>query len=221
MFSVTDLFLMWAVMASVQLAATISPGPAFVISVRNALVYSRRVGVYTALGLALGVGMHVVLVLVGLAVLISNSVFLFTAIKYIGAAYLIYIGMKALFSAPKTPVNGDILEDKGGSSERFLPCERMISARKALGIGFLTNALNPKAVIFFTAVFTQFIGPETPFFMLVVYGVTSMVIEFGWFAAVSIVLTNASVKRRFMRIMGKIERACGGLMVLLGVRLAL
>ncbi len=208
---------MWLVMASVQLAATISPGPAFVISVRNAMVYSRRVGVFTALGLALGVGMHVIFVLVGLSVLIANSVFLFTAIKYIGAAYLIYIGMKALFSAPKDRSQSDTVQNVEAENQ----AREMISGRKAVMVGFLTNALNPKAVVFFTAVFTQFISPETPFFMLVLYGLTSIIIEFGWFAMMAVILTNAHVKRRFMRFMGKIERACGGLMVLLGVRLAL
>jgi len=125
--------------------------------------------------------------------------------------------MKALFSAPKDRSQSDTVQNVEAEDQ----ARKMISGRKAITVGFLTNALNPKAVIFFTAVFTQFISPETPFFMLVLYGLTSIIIEFGWFAMMAVILTNAHVKRRFMRFMGKIERACGGLMVLLGIRLAL
>lgn len=211
-----ELFLQWALLASVQLAATMSPGPAFVVSVRNSMAHSRSVGVFTSLGLALGVGAHVVFVLVGISLIISQSVILFSIVKYTGAAYLCYVGIKAIFFSKKRGQESEIENiDQGAKPSRTM------SVRQAVVNGFLTNLLNPKAVVFFTAVYTQFIGVDTPLSIHLLYGVTSIVIEFLWFAGVAIVLTNPRVKRKFMSVMHWVERSCGGLMIALGVKLAL
>lgn len=210
------LFLSWLVFAGVQLAASMSPGPAFAMALRNALRYGRRAGIFMAFGLGVGVGFHVVLVLCGLAYLISKSVFVFSLIKYAGAAYLFYIGIKALKTKKHS---GGGLED-AASDEAHIVREG-ISDWKAFTCGVLTNALNPKAVVFFTAVFTQFIGVGTPVFVHVLYGVTSVSIEVLWFSGVAIVLGDARVKSRFMAVVHWIERSCGGLMIALGIKLAL
>ncbi len=201
-------------MASIQLAATMSPGPAFVVAVRNALSYGRQIGVYTALGLALGVGAHIGFVLAGIAVLIAQSLFLFEVIRYAGAAYLVYIGVKTIIASYHQSQRAVI--DDTMSTEL-----KEVSVFKAMMVGFLTNLLNPKAVIFFTAIFSQFIGPETAFATQVLYGVTSIVIEFLWFTGVTIVLTNAVIQSRFMAFMHWVDRVCGGLMIGLGIKLAL
>lgn len=211
-----ELFLQWALLASVQLAATMSPGPAFVVSVRNSMAHSRSVGVFTSLGLALGVGAHVVFVLVGISLVISQSVILFSIVKYAGAAYLCYVGIKAIFFSKKRGQESEI-----ENIDTDIKRSSTMSVRQAVVNGFLTNLLNPKAVVFFTAVYTQFIGVDTPLSIHLLYGVTSIVIEFLWFAGVAIVLTNPRVKRKFMSVMHWVERSCGGLMIALGVKLAL
>lgn len=208
-----EFFFKWMVMASVQLAATMSPGPAFVVSVRNALVYDRRAGILTAVGLALGVGAHVVFVLLGIAFIIAQSVYLYAVIKYAGAAYLIYIGIKSL--------RARVRKTETPQSENHESKRVYISSFQAFKIGFLTNLLNPKAVVFFTAVYTQFIDIHTPLSIHLLYGFTSIAIEFLWFAGVAIVLTNPRIKQKFMGMVHWIERGCGGLMIALGVKLAL
>ncbi|MCL4678379.1 MAG: LysE family translocator [Alphaproteobacteria bacterium] len=205
------LFFHWLLMASVQAAATISPGPAFVVAVRNAMAYDRRTGIFTAFGLGLGVAVHVLVVLCGLAVLLQHYTFVFDFIRYAGAAYLIYIGAKALMTRAKP---------KAVSTDSVAPERVGISARKAVSIGFLTNLLNPKAVVFFTAVFTQFIGPGTPIAVMALYGATSVVIEIAWFSGVAVVLTDRRIKERFMGAVHWVERTCGGLMIGLGIKLA-
>lgn len=209
----SEIFIAWLLFAAVQLAATMSPGPAFAVAVRNAMAYGRRGGVFTALGFGVGIGVHVVFVLCGLAVILSQSVVVFNVIKYVGAAYLIYIGAKALMM--KKAKSDHALENV--SDKRL----ETISAFKAFQIGFWTNVLNPKAVVFFSAVFTQFIQPGSPVEILVLYGATSIFIEMAWFSGLSVVLTTPKVKAVFVSIGHWIERACGGLLVLLGVRLAL
>lgn len=209
------LFFAWLMMASVQLAATMSPGPAFVVSTRNAVGYGRMVGVFTALGLAIGVGAHVVFVLMGVSFIIAQSAMLYTIIRYVGAAYLFYIGIKAILHARK-PVVSEVAEMDVAPSKKT-----QMSLRKAVTVGFLTNLLNPKAVLFFTAVYSQFVTPETPIFVHGLYGMTSVVIEFLWFTGVALILTHAAVKQKFDRCIQWVERVCGGLMVGLGLKLAL
>lgn len=207
-------FLTWLAFTAVQIAATISPGPAFVMCVRNSLTYNRPVGIATAIGLGLGVAAHVTAVLLGLSALMAESVVLYNIIKYAGAAYLIYIGVKGIL-AKKQNIATQPLSDAG------LEPLRAMSLGKAVQTGFLTNLLNPKAVVFFTAIFTQFLHAETPGFMLVSYGMTSILVEMGWFSMVAVILTNPLIKQRFMGVSHWIERVCGGLMIALGVRLAL
>lgn len=209
-----EFFLQWVLMASVQGAATISPGPAFVVAVRNAMAYDRRAGIFTAFGLGLGVGVHVLVVLCGLAVLLQHYTFLFDFIRYAGAAYLIYIGGKAIFTKRKQASSSE------AAVEAAPQTRSSISGRKALSIGFFTNLLNPKAVIFFTAVFTQFIGPGTPLSVMALYGLTSVVIEILWFSGVAVVLTDRRIKERFLGAVHWVERTCGGLMIGLGLKLA-
>jgi len=209
-----EFFLKWLLMASVQAAATISPGPAFVVAVRNAMAYDRRAGIFTAFGLGLGVAVHVLVVLCGLAVLLQHYTFLFDVIRYAGAAYLIYIGGKAIFTKRKQAPSGEAAVEAAPQARETL------SGRKALSIGFFTNLLNPKAVIFFTAVFTQFIGPGTPLSVMALYGLTSVVIEIAWFSGVAVVLTDRRIKERFLGAVHWVERTCGGLMIGLGLKLA-
>lgn len=205
-------FAAWFLLACTQLAATMSPGPAFVICVRNSIAYDRRVGIMTSLGLAFGVAAHVVFVLCGISYLIQESVIAYNLIKYVGAAYLVYVGIKSIYAKKREDVP---------DQEEIVKSKNMISSWAALRIGFLTNLLNPKAVLFFTAVYSQFIDQHTPLLVHAIYGVTSAAIEFLWFVGVAIVLTNPDVKKKFMRIVHIIERGCGGLMIALGLKLAL
>lgn len=208
-----EFIMLWLVFASINLAATISPGPAFVITLRNAMAYDRKTGIFTAIGLGLGVAIHAIFALAGIAVILAQSVFIFNVIKYIGATYLIYIGIKAL--------QANKHNNKAVNAQKQSNGKTNISTYKALQIGFLTNVLNPKALVFFPAFYMQFISSETSLTWLTAFGITSILTEIIWFSLVTIVLTNPHIKARFMRIAHWIERICGGLLLALGVRLAL
>lgn len=207
-----DFFLKWLLYASVNATATISPGPAFAMTLRNAIAYDRRTALLTVLGLGLGVGAHMLLVLGGLAVVLSQSILLFNIIKYGGAAYLVYIGFKALRSKKRTADTSTDIQPKATDS---------LSVFHAIRMGFLTNLLNPKAVIFFTAIITQFVDPDAGLGTLVLYGLTSVGLEIIWFSMLVLFLTHTKIKARFMSISHWIERLCGGLLIALGIRLAL
>jgi RhtB (resistance to homoserine/threonine) family protein len=199
----------WLIVFAMCLVAMMSPGPDFVMAVRNSLVYSRKSGIFTAFGFASGVCIHVAYCIVGIAAVISQSILAFNILKYIGAAYLVYVGWGALRSKGfSNSVNG---------TEQA----RDITPLKAWSMGFVTNVFNPKATMFFLALFTQVIDTHTPFSVQILYGITAVVLNVLWFSFVAIVLTHKPIKEKFLSFSKWIDRICGGLMIALGLKLAL
>lgn len=200
----------WLLLISIFTMALASPGPDFVIAVRNSILHSRKVGLFTALGFALGVCIHVTYTLFGIAALIAQSALLFSIIKYAGAAYLFYIGVKAIRSKGFQ----ENLSNTKTTTKTMTPLH-------ALWSGFLTNALNPKATLFFMAIFSQFIGPETSVAAQLTYAGTCVVMTGVWFSIVAVVLTNPKIKSTFLRFTKWIDRVCGCLLIALGIKLVL
>ncbi len=122
---------------AVGLLAAMSPGPDFAVVTKNSLFGSRRAGLFTAIGVGLGIFLHVAYSLVGIGLIISQSIALFSIIKYIGAAYLFYLGYQLLRA--KRAEDGVIETNVGATTSPW----------RALREGFLTNAFNPKATLFF------------------------------------------------------------------------
>jgi RhtB (resistance to homoserine/threonine) family protein len=199
----------WVTVLVIGCLAVISPGPNLAIILRNSLVYSRRAGVYTALGLAAGNLIHATYCLIGIGVIITQSILLFNTVKYLGAAYLIYIGIKSLQAQKHT------------DTPTTQPVARAMSRTVAVRTGFLTNLLNPKVTLFFLALFTQIIRPATPLPAQVVYGLTMVELEFGWFALVAVLISQSAIKDRFLAISHWIERTTGVVLIALGIRVAL
>ncbi len=202
--SLTD----WLMIFVIGCLAVTSPGPNLAITLRNSLVYSRQAGVYTAVGLAAGNCFHATYCLIGIGVIISKSILLFNALKWLGAGYLIYIGIKSL-QAKKHVGNVVITQHT-----------QDISHLAAVRMGFLTNLLNPKVTLFFLALFTQIIRPATPLSAQVVYGLTMIGLEFTWFALVAILISQRSIKKLLLSVSHWIERIMGIVLIALGVRLA-
>lgn len=163
----------------IHLFAVMSPGPDFAMVSRNSLIYSRKIAIYTALGIALGISIHVAYCILGLGLVISQSILLFNLIKYVGAGYLIYIGYKSIRSKP--------VDTTEAAVERATVD---ISKSHAVWGGFLTNVLNPKATLFFLALFTQVMDPNTPKSIQLLYGIEMMIITFVWFAFIALLFSN-------------------------------
>ncbi|MEX2210030.1 MAG: LysE family transporter [Patescibacteria group bacterium] len=203
-----DLLGIFLTVALVHLLAVMSPGPDFVMLTGNTVRYSRRTGVLTAAGLGLGILVHVTYSLVGIGLLVSQSILLFTIIKYVGAAYLVYIGYKALRSE---------------SSKRAVArksARKDISPRRAIGMGFITNVTNPKATLFFLSLFSVVISPGTPFWLKAVMSIEMSLVTFAWFALVAVVISHRLVAKRLDSVQHIVERAIGGVLILLGLRIA-
>lgn len=199
--------------AGIHLLAVMSPGPDFAMVIRNSLVHSRKTGLLAAVGLALGNTLHVIYSLLGIGLIISQSVLLFTFIKWLGAAYLIYIGVKSLLAKKHTES-----ETESSTLER---ADTNLTPLQAVRMGFLTNALNPKATLFFLALFTQVINPATPLSIKALYGLEMSTVTFLWFGFVVMILTHHRVQVVFNGIKHHIDRLFGAVLIALGIKIAL
>ncbi|MDM5077596.1 LysE family transporter [Aeromonas media] len=187
--------------------AVISPGPDFAMVSRNSLLLSRRTGVLTALGIAAGVCVHVSYTLLGVGLLIQQSLWLFNLIKLVGAAYLIFLGIKMLRAQPETGEE--------------LASQPALSSLGALRTGFLTNVLNPKTTIFIVSLFMQVVQPQTPLVVQLGYGAFIVLAHALWFSVVALFFSSASVRSHLLAVRHWIDRIFGGLLVGFGMLLAL
>ncbi len=197
--------------ATIHLLAVISPGPDFAIVTKNSIIHSRKIGIYTAIGIAVGILVHVAYSLLGIGFIIAQSIVLFNIIKFAGAGYLIYIGYKSLRSKPTaTEIQ----------TEHATPA-KTITAREAFKTGFLTNALNPKATLFFLALFTQVVDPATSKVIQLAYGIEMMCMTAIWFSIVAIFFSNGLIRKKVARIQYRVEQVTGAVLIALGIKVAL
>ena len=192
-----------------NLLAAVSPGPDFVMIVKNSLRYSRKTGIFTALGISLGLCIHLIYCAAGIGFLISKSVVLFSIIKFLGAAYLIYMGVTSILAKDSKL---DLGLDKPENDLTFW---------QAFKIGFFTNILNPKVTLFFLSLFTFVISPQTPLYIVLFLCFIMVATAFVWFTIVSIFFTHQKVQQVFLRFEKPINWFLGSLLVLIGVKVAL
>lgn len=196
--------------ALIGILAAISPGPDFVIVTQNSLQQGKRAGLFTALGVALGCLVHVTYCVIGIGMIVAESVTLFTLLKYLGAGYLIYIGFKGLTTRHKTVENISI---SGSSCSEY-------SSLQAIKKGFLVNLLNPKATLFFLSIFSQIIDPLTPRFIQALIGIEVSIIGFCWFSILAWILTVPVLKKKLISVQHYVEKLLGALLILFGLRIA-
>ncbi|HAO75684.1 LysE family translocator [Stutzerimonas stutzeri] len=196
--------------ALVHLLAVASPGPDFAVVVRESVAQGRRAGSWTALGVGCGIFVHVAYSLLGIGLIVSQSIVLFNLFKWLAAAYLVYLGWRALRARPMN------LEAIDGTNA---PVAR--SAWRAFVIGFVTNGLNPKATLFFLSLFTVVISPDTPLLVQAGYGLYLAGATALWFLLVAWLFSRGRVRAGFARMGHWFDRLTGAVLIGLGARLAL
>ncbi len=195
--------------ALIHLLAVASPGPDFAIVVRESVAHGRRAGVFCALGVGTGIFVHVAYSLLGIGLIVSQSIVLFNALKWLAAAYLLYIGFKALRAQPAA--SGAVQEQAAAPAR---------TPRGAFVTGFVTNGLNPKATLFFLSLFTVVINPHTPLLVQGGYGVYLAVATALWFCLVAMLFSQQRVREGFARMGHWFDRLMGAVLVGLGIKLA-
>lgn len=237
---------------SVHLLAAASPGPDFVLVSQQTLAKGRRTGLICSLGITLGLAVHIIYSVLGLATVIAHSQPLLTTIKWLGGGYLIYLGWQGIQAKPKKPaelntahllekthalekadpqvgssahVSQDALTSQTIPSGKETTIEKSSSNSEStfatLRRGFLCNVFNPKAPVYFVAIFTLVLSPDIPLWQLAIYGVWMMVLQMAWFSTVVMLLSIPAVHRRFQRFEHWIDRVLGTAMIVLGLNLIL
>ncbi|MDE1165026.1 MAG: LysE family transporter [Pseudomonas sp.] len=196
--------------ALIHLLAVASPGPDFAVVVRESVTHGRRAGTWTALGVGSAIFLHVGYSLLGIGLIVSQSIVLFNVLKWLAAAYLLYIGFKAIRAKPAAPATEQLHAE---------PAVR--TPKEAYVAGFMTNGLNPKATLFFLSLFTVVINPHTPLWVQAGYGVYLAVATAVWFCLVAMLFSQQRVRAGFARMGHWFDRTMGAVLIALGVKIAL
>ncbi len=195
------------------------PGPDVLVVVRNA-VLGRAAGVATVLGTLAGLAVHGAAAAVGLSALIAASATAFTALKLLGAAYLIYLGVQALWTTRSRP-NRPETQRRAVSAVPTGEVPGGLPIRRAVRQGFLTNVLNPKVAVFFLAFLPQFVAPGAPVAASTALLATVFVAMTAVYLLLLVALTvHAAAVLSRPSLRRWLDRIAGTVLIGFGVRLA-
>jgi len=188
----------------------LTPGIETVFLINKSISQGRRSGIYTSFGLNTGALVHTLFGALGLSIMVAKSALFFALIKYLGAAYLIYLGVAKVMS--KKGLIADTNEE-----------QKKDSAKSSFTSGFVTNILNPKVALFFIAFFPQFISPTeienpVPFMILgVIYATMTTV----WYLVLTSFAGSFSTKIKENEKIGvRLNKVSGAIFVLMGLQIA-
>lgn len=189
----------------------VAPGADFAVVLRQCIVHGRRAAIATSVGIGCALLFHIGYTILGLGLIVSQSLLALAVLKWLGAVYLVYLGVKSWRAAPHQMASVEAGErgDVDG-----------MSISRSFGLGFATNALNPKPVLFFLSLFSALVSHETPAAVEAVYGLLMATALIAWFIAVSVFFTVGSVRERFAAWGRWFNRVTGAAFIALGVRLA-
>jgi homoserine/homoserine lactone efflux protein len=203
----------WAAFLLVETCLALTPGPAVLFVVSTALRHGGRRSVWANVGILGGNAFYFALSAVGLGAVLLASHDVFTALKWCGAAYLIYLGLRLIVSP-----GGPVTEEANAEQ----PAAAMHSAWGIFRQGFVLQAANPKALIFFVALLPQFINPAgNVALQIAILGVTSAVAEFCVLCGYGFAAGRLSVWARRPSVARATDRVAGTLLVGAGVGLGL
>ena len=190
----------------------ILPGPDTAIMTKNTLTVGKQGGFKTMLGICCALSIHTLTAIVGLSAIIAKSALLFSIFKYVGAVYLIYLGVKSLWTLrnkEKAEITETVAKNKHKNKSSFKQ-------------GFLTNLLNPKIAVFFLTFLPQFVNPGShtiiPFLIL---GITYIVLTVVWYLFYIYLLNQISAFMKKPKTQKVIEGITGTILIGFGIKLAL
>jgi threonine/homoserine/homoserine lactone efflux protein len=189
---------------AVFIPALILPGPDFVGVVRSSLTRGTTAGLLTTLGVTIGLGMYATLSLLGLSAVLVKYQWLTWAVRVLGGAYLVYLGIRLLRAKPAKMEDAAAQGPLRGNAFLF---------------GFFVTLTNPKAVVLFTSVFATAVTASTPHWLMVLMIAITMASSLIWYSIVSLFMSSGPVMRRFQNARHWIERVAGVSFVLIGGRI--
>lgn len=195
--------------AAIVLGFVFIPGPATLLTVARATTSGTKAGIATGAGIAAGDVIHTAMAILGISAVIAASATLFAVIKYIGAAYLVYLGIRAMLEKPRSRPAGGLLP---------------VSAGKAFRQAILAEMLNPKTALFFLAFLPQFVQPGHGSAMLQLTVLGCIFVLMGLLSTMVFAVCAGRIGSMLGRNPAVLKwqgKAVGGIYCALGVRLAL
>jgi threonine/homoserine/homoserine lactone efflux protein len=202
--------------AVAHLLAVAAPGPDFAMVVRQSLAHGRKAALWTSIGIGTAILVHVTYAILGIGILLRTTPAAFMAVKFLGAGYLAWIGIKAVMTRPRVALPG---APAGAEGELARPAGP--TPKGAWTTGFFTNVFNPKVTLFFVAIFATVIDPSTPKLLQGAFGIWMSAVTMAWFCMVSLFFTRGDVRNAFVKRGHWIDRAMGVVLIALAVALAL
>ncbi|PWC16943.1 LysE family transporter [Brenneria corticis] len=195
--------------ATIATLGMLSPGPDFFLVIKNAARYPRAAALMTSLGVICGVATHMAYCVAGLAVVITTTPWLFNLLKYAGAAYLIWVGVQALLS-------------RGGSKMNLADLTKQrVTMKRAFLQGYLCNLLNPKATLFFLAMFTQVLSVDSGVGEKLWYAMIIWVLAAVWWPLLVVIFQSGPVRRVLEKAQKLVDKLLGTVLIALGIKVAL
>ena len=192
----------WLQFAAVCIAGAMSPGPSLALIIRNSTKYNRLGGIMSAVGHGLGMGIYAIFAVTGLSIIIITNIYIFKSIQIIGIIFLFIFGILFIFQKNKEL----IIEDNQKKLNSFLQ-------------GFSISILNPKILIWFSAVFSQFVKSDSTFLTNSILVITASAIDCIWYILVALIVTSYGLKDFFQKRINGIQKISGAVLVLISILL--
>ncbi len=187
-----------------HLFAVISPGPDFALISRQSIRYGRKIAIWSAAGIGMGILFHSLLAISGIIIVISANELYFSLVKFICSGYLMYLGISSVINSSSFQ---EIDESGLGKTGGF-------------ATGLITNITNIKAFLFFTTLFGVVLDTKATF-NLAIYGLYMAAATFVWFSFVAYTFTSDIFGAKFGNMYFYIEKALGVILILIALRVAL
>ena len=195
-------FFLWSQFAIVCIIGAMSPGPSLAIVIRNNINYNRLAGILTSIGHGLGIGVYATLAILGLGIILQTNQTIFLIIQILGLVFLFFLGL--LFISQKN--SEEKIEGNPNQLNSFLQ-------------GFSIAIINPKILIWFTAIYSQFISIEATFVFNIILVSTASIIDAIWYIIVSLLITGYGVKNFLIEKRMFIQKITGFVLVVISLSL--
>lgn len=195
-------FFLWSQFAIVCIIGAMSPGPSLAVVIRNNINYNRLAGILTSIGHGLGIGVYATLAILGLGIILQTNQTIFLIIQILGLVFLFFLGL--LFIIQKN--SEEKIEENPNQLNSFLQ-------------GFSIAIINPKILIWFTAIYSQFISIEATFIFNIILVLTASIIDAIWYIIVSLLITGYGVKNFLIERRIFIQKITGSVLLVISLSL--
>ena len=192
----------WLQFVAVCIAGAMSPGPSLALIIRNSTKYNRLGGIMSAIGHGLGMGIYAIFAVTGLIIILTTNIYIFKSIQIAGIIFLFIFGILFIIQK-KEELN---IENNQNKLNSFLQ-------------GFSISILNPKILIWFSAVFSQFVRSDSTFLTNSILVITASSIDCIWYIMVALIVTSYGLKDFFQKRINAIQKISGTVLVLISILL--